>query len=183
MEAQSGYPSSTQVVDLDATTGIGDTTALKLAAASISADTTDGDIGVDNTLADDVAVSNLTSGGIGDIWFDQSGNGAVAFTTVTIRDGTITLTNTKAGLSVSGAITAGGTDKNLTLTTTGSGDITLTGTTTATDDKVWINAAGAIKGSGLVTVNTVDFDACTGVWRQQQPTQHHRGPPSTRNRQ
>ncbi|WP_165742286.1 beta strand repeat-containing protein, partial [Candidatus Thiosymbion oneisti] len=151
------------IAELDAATGIGGATPLALAAARISADTTDGSVDVDNTLDSQVTVSSLTSGGTGDIQFDQSGGGAVDFATVTTDDGAVTLTNTGAGLKVTGPIKAGGTGKNLTLTTFGSGDITLTGTTTATDDEVHITSAGAIDGAGLVTAAIADLDAATGI--------------------
>ena len=50
-------------VDLDAATGIGDTTPLELAASTIAADnSTSGNIDIDNTLASAVSVTSLTTG-------------------------------------------------------------------------------------------------------------------------
>ena len=52
---------------------------------------------------------------------------------------------------------------NITLTTTTSGNVILTGTTMAAGDTVTINSVGSINGAGLVTANTVDLNAVTGI--------------------
>jgi hypothetical protein len=76
-------------IDLDAKTGIGAGTALALAAGSISADTANGNIDLDNTLGSAATVISLTTG-TGSITFDQAGGGSVDIGTVTSTDGAIT---------------------------------------------------------------------------------------------
>ncbi|MCB2262255.1 MAG: hypothetical protein LGR52_04850 [Candidatus Thiosymbion ectosymbiont of Robbea hypermnestra] len=101
--------------------------------------------------------TNPTGSATGDIRFDQSGGGTVAFGTVTTNDGAIALSNTGAG--VTGPIRASGTGKNINLTTTGTGDINLTGTTTAAEDQISIDSAGAIGGTGLISAATITLNA------------------------
>jgi len=90
-------------VNLDAVTGIGNSTALNLAAAAISADTTNGNIHLNNSVA--ATVSSLTTG-TGTIQFDQTG-AAVSFTTVTTVDGGVNLKVVGGNLAVGTAVTAG----------------------------------------------------------------------------
>ena len=113
------------VIDLNAVTGIGDTTVLELAGSTITADTTNGDIDINNTLATAVTVTTLTTG-TGNIVFDQSGGGEVTFTTASTTAGDISLSNAGADLTVGTSVTAG-TDGNVALVTTTSGGITLNG--------------------------------------------------------
>ncbi len=94
-------------VTLNAFTGIGRTAlagelpgspvvadpALEIETGRISADTTTGDINIDNALATFVTVSSLTTGS-GDITFDQTGGGDIIFEIVSTGDGSATLTNT-----------------------------------------------------------------------------------------
>src|SRR5687768_7883090 len=148
-------------VDLNAATGIGNTAALELAASTISADTTSGNIDIDNALGTAVTVSSLTTG-TGTVNFDQSGGGAVSFTTASTTAGSIVLTNDNANLTVGTSVNAGGAGSDVTLTTTTGGNVVLTGTTTAVD-QVQVNSAGAINGAGLVTAGTVDLNAATGI--------------------
>src|SRR6185436_6192831 len=101
-----------QTVDLNARTGIGNTTALELAASSISADVTvtGGTIDIDNALGTAVTVTSLTTVGTGAITFDQSGGGAVSFDgNVTTNNGAVTLTSTAGGLTIGDglSVTAG----------------------------------------------------------------------------
>ncbi len=153
--------------DLDAAAGIGNTTALELAASNISADNSvTGNIDLDNALATNVSVTSLTTT-TGTIIFDQSGGGDVDFATVTTTNGAIDLENTQGDLTVSTAATAGGT-ANITLLSSGTagnaGNIILTGTVTATGDTVIIDTSGgSINGAGLVTAATADLDADTGI--------------------
>jgi hypothetical protein len=93
-------------VDLDAKTGIGAGTRAATGGGSISADTANGNIDLDNTLGSAVTVSSLTTG-TGSITFDQAGGGSLGLGTVTTSDGAITLANTAGALTVTGPIDAG----------------------------------------------------------------------------
>ncbi len=103
--------------DLDAVSGIGNTTAVQLAADNVSADVTSGNIDIDNALAAAVNVSSLTTVGA-TINFDQTGSGAVTFSgpvssgNGTTDGGNISLTSA-SGLTVDGVVSsaagAGGT--------------------------------------------------------------------------
>ena len=112
-------------VALTSVNGIGDAPSLELAATSVSAVTTNGNIDLDNVLATATTVTNLQTG-TGTITFDQSGGGAVNFTTVSTTDGTIDLENVGGNLTVGTSVTADGSG-DVSLTTTGSGDVILTG--------------------------------------------------------
>ncbi|HBV62737.1 MAG TPA: hypothetical protein DEF45_06910, partial [Rhodopirellula sp.] len=70
---------ASDAVDLNAGSGIGNALGLELSATSISADTTVGDIEIDNDLGTGVSVTSLTTGA-GSVSFDQTGGGEVAFT-------------------------------------------------------------------------------------------------------
>ena len=145
-------------IDLNAVTGIGNTTALELSGAAISADTTGGNIDLNNAIA--ATYSSLTTG-TGSIIVDNTG--AATFTTATTTDGLIDLETISGNLTVGTSVTAGGSNKNVTLTTTTSGNVILTGTTTAADDTVTVTSAGSINGAGLVTGWTIDLNAVTGI--------------------
>src|SRR4030095_14570870 len=100
--------------------------------------------------------------GTGTITFDQTGGGAVSYTTATTTAGSIVLTNTGANLTVGTAVNAGGAGSDVTLTTTTSGNVILTGTTTAVD-QVTVSSAGSINGAGVVTAPIVDLNAVSGI--------------------
>ena len=163
-------------VDLDAETGIGTTTALSLAAASIAADSTAGPVRLTNALATAVTVSSLTSKGTSDpsgalISFRQSGGGTVTFNKVSSVDsdpdfGVITLTNAGGGITVAGdGVTSAGTTSTISLATTGTGDIAVTAPIDAqeNDGNVSLTSAGAISGSGLITGSGGTLSAQTGI--------------------
>jgi len=139
------------VVDLNAASGIGNTTALNLAAPTITADSTTGNLDLNNALGTAVAVTSLTTG-TGTINFDQSGGGAVTYGTATTTAGSIVLTSDSANLTVGTAVNAGGAGSDVTLTTTTSGNVILTGTTTAAD-QVTVNSVGAITDGNAAAVN------------------------------
>ncbi|MCS6242328.1 MAG: filamentous hemagglutinin N-terminal domain-containing protein [Opitutus sp.] len=170
----SGLITST-TVDLNAATGIGNTTALNLAASSISADTTAGKIDLNNALATATTVTSLTSASTTDqgilITFDQTGGGAVNFTNVSTVGSTggfgdISLSNTGANLTIGTAATTSG-DSRIFLTTTTSGNLILTGTTGSAsvgDGGLNFTSAGNISGAGLVTGNAINtLLAQTGI--------------------
>ncbi|MDB4557929.1 DUF4347 domain-containing protein, partial [bacterium] len=95
------------VVDLNAISGIGNTTGLMLSARNASADTTLGDIAIDNVSADAVSVTSLVTGS-GAIEFDQSGGGEITFAGPVssgglVNGGPVKLT-ASAGLIVDGVV-------------------------------------------------------------------------------
>ncbi|MBL7043717.1 MAG: hypothetical protein ISR77_34115, partial [Pirellulaceae bacterium] len=140
--------------DLNAATGIGNASVLSTAVASFDdiINDTSGNININNSLASDVTVDELSLAGGGNITFSQSGGGSISFTTVsTAGDGTpadtednIMLANTGGDLIIGGnSVTADG-KGDIRYTTLTSGDIRLAGSTTAFDDDVTITAAGAV---------------------------------------
>ncbi|NBW88061.1 MAG: hypothetical protein EBR23_14845, partial [Planctomycetia bacterium] len=121
-------------VDLDAATGIGTATALKLAASTISADSTAGMINLANALGTAVTVTSLTTKSTVDpggdlITFSQSGGGTVTFNGVSSAGsdpgyGAIKLTNAGGGITIaSSGVSTAGTSSTILLVTTGSGTI------------------------------------------------------------
>src|SRR5204862_240666 len=149
------------VEDLNAVTGIGNTTPLNLAATTITADTTNGNIDANNNNAAGTTVSSLTTGA-GTITFDQSGGGAVSYTTATTTNGSIVLTSDNANLTVGTNVNAGGAGSDVTLTTTTACNVILAGTTTAAYFPTR-RSAGIVNGAGLVTALVVDLNAVTGI--------------------
>ncbi len=158
-------------IDLNAATGIGNTTALELAGSTITADSsTSGNINIDNALAGAVVVTTLTTAGGGTILFENFGAGGVSFGTVsTTTEGSplagednITLSSDGGNLTITTSVTAGGVG-DIVFNTTTSGNVILTGTTTAAADDVTINSVGSINGAGLVTAATIDLNAATGI--------------------
>ncbi|MBD3646550.1 MAG: hypothetical protein HUJ31_03645, partial [Pseudomonadales bacterium] len=152
-------------IDLAATTGIGGTRVIQLAGANISADTTNGDIDLDNTTAVATTVSSLTTGA-GAIQFDQDGSGSVSFTTVTTGNGAISLTSDDSNLHA-GAVSSGGVN-NISLITTNAGSVTVDDVNAGTNS-VFVSAAGGIDeststdtASDIIATN-IDLDAATGI--------------------
>jgi hypothetical protein len=138
---------TTNILDIDADNGIGNTGALQTAASTITADTTDGNIDIDNALATAVSVNSLTTGTTApaSINFDHTGTGGVTFfntvssgTNPGVLGGDITLTST-AGLIIDAAANVdsrGGTGGTLSIgggaeingmINVGAGDITIQG--------------------------------------------------------
>jgi hypothetical protein len=128
-------------LDLDAETGIYGLSPIETAATLIAADTTNGDIDIDNTNASDVLVTSLTTGA-GDILFSQAGGGNLTVTLAeTTTDGSIGIDVTEADLTAVEVIAGGA--GNVLLTTANSGDIEL-GSVSAIDDEVTVDSAGSI---------------------------------------
>ncbi len=153
-------------VDLNAATGIGDVAALEIASGNISADTTSGNIDIDNVLGSTATVGSLTTG-VGAIAFDQSGGASVNFGSVATSDGSINLQNTGGDLNVDGAVAAGGSG-NVSLTTATAGDVILTGTVTAMDNAVTMNSADQIIGDTTnmaadIVADRVNLNAVNGI--------------------
>lgn len=130
-------------VDLNAVNGIGSTAHVDLAVINITADTTNGNIVLNNTTTANATVNSLTTGNNtagASITFAQSGGGDVIFagpvaSGVGVNGGNITLTST-AGLTVSGTVSsANGVGGTLTIgganiagtVTVGAGNISITG--------------------------------------------------------
>tara|TARA_R110002072_G_scaffold243821_2_gene403150 strand:- start:147970 stop:171135 length:23166 start_codon:yes stop_codon:yes gene_type:complete len=150
-------------IDLNAASGIGNTTQLELIGSTITADTTTGNVDIDNALATATVYTSISTD-TGSITVDNSGGGAATFTSVT-TNGNIDLENTGANLTAT-SVVAGGSG-NITLTTTTSGDV-LVGLVDAAGDAVTITAAGAIEESGVdgaVDIDGEDLNltAVTGI--------------------
>ena len=169
---------TTPSITMAASTGIGSTTALNLAAVSIAADSTEGKIDLNNTLSSAVIVTSLTSAGKTDpsgslITFNQSGGGTATFNNVSTSGstagagwGVITLTNAGGGITISGTgVSNAGTTSSISLTTTGSGTIAVNAAVDAglNDGDVYLTSAGSITGSGLITGSTGSLVAQTGL--------------------
>jgi hypothetical protein len=132
--------------DLDAATGIGNTTALSTSVSNISADTTSGKIDIDNSRTTAVNATSLTTAtGTGSITFDQTGGGDLTVGTATTNNGLIAISVASGNLTVTTvtAGTAAAGDGNVTLTTTTSGDV-LVGSVSALADTVAVTSVGAI---------------------------------------
>ena len=169
---------TTPTITLAASTGIGNTTALNLATALISADSTEGKIDLNNAISSAVTVTSLTSAGKTDpsgalITFDQSGGGTVTFNNVSsaLSDpgsgwGAITLTNAGGGITIGGTgVSSAGTTSTISISTTGSGTIAVNAPVDAAlnDGNVNLNSAGSISGSGLITGAQASLVANTGI--------------------
>ncbi len=132
---------------LSAVTGIGTNAAapIETAATTITANTTNGNINLANTNTGATTATSLTTG-TGNIDFAQQGGGALTVTTATTTDGYINIGVTQGDL-IAGLITAGGAGRNVTLTTTTSGNV-FVDNVTATGDRITITSAGAIEENG-----------------------------------
>ena len=156
-------PITADTVDLNAATGIGSvTTPLEVRARSLSADTTDGDISLANSPA---AAAEVTSAitGTGAILVTQTGGGDLSIANAETGDGDISVTSS-AALDVT-TVTPGGAasgDGDIVLTATGA--VGVLGPVTAQADTVAITSTGAdINGVGLITADTLDLNAETGI--------------------
>ena len=167
-------------IDLNAVEGIGNAKHIDLAGSSIDADTTGGNLDINNAATTSVTVNSLTTG-TGTVQFDQTGPQALVITNATTTDGGITITNSGANLTA-GTINAGGTN-NISLSTIGAaGDVIVGTSVTATGDQVDIvavdnvtltgtigtavanlTAGAAINGGGVLTAGIVDLGAGTGI--------------------
>ena len=157
-------------VDLDAGTGIGDSTEVNLAATNIAADNTSGNVNMNNALGTAVAVSSLSTDS-GNITFDQTSGGDVTFTSAaTTTSGNIELNNATGSMTATAVSTETGniginaTDGNVdavSVATTTSGNIDITadsGNITATS----VSAGTATSGDGNITLTTTTQSHGTG---------------------
>ncbi|MCP4945675.1 MAG: S-layer family protein, partial [Planctomycetaceae bacterium] len=130
---------TSDTVDLNASSGIGNTTGITLSSSNITADTTIGDVEIANNLGTAVSVSSLTTG-TGSVSFNQSGGGNITFVGPVssggaVNGGNITLTASD-GLVVGGTVSSAlGTGGNLLVSgatlsgavTVGAGDVSIQG--------------------------------------------------------
>ncbi len=146
-------------IELFAATGIGTLAALRLSGATITAQSTQGNIDLGNAVA---ATYAQVSTGTGTIAIFNTG--AAVFTSVTTTDGAIHLVAVDGDLTVGTNVTAGGgdADDDVTLLNT-SGNIVLNGTTSASGNEVLAISDGSISGAGLVSADDVDLQAETGI--------------------
>ena len=150
-------------IDLNAASGIGNTTQLELAGTTITADTTTGNVDIDNALATATTYTSISTN-TGSITVDNSGGGTATFTSVT-TSGDIDLENTGANLTATSVVA--GDSGNIALTTTTSGNV-LVGLADAAGDAVTITSAGAIEESGAdagvdIDGEDVNLTAATGI--------------------
>ncbi|HJN08928.1 MAG TPA: hypothetical protein QF564_09580, partial [Pirellulaceae bacterium] len=149
-------------VDLNAATGIGNTTALELAATSISADTTSGNVDVDNTLATAVNVTSLITGG-GSAQIDQSGGGDLTTGTVAATT-SATVTNSAGAIALDGSVSAASLVVNASgsVTDGSDGDLAITANASITGATITLgNDAGNDTNFGSVTFNSAGAVAIT----------------------
>jgi filamentous hemagglutinin family protein len=144
-------------LDLNAADGIGVAGAIETSATLINANTTDGDIDIDNVNSNPVTAGSLTTGS-GNILFSQSGGGSLEVTTASTADGSIGIdvTGTDADLKV-GNITAGGSG-NVDLTAT-EGEITQdSGTITANGGSLAMTQRDALDIKNFTFANQINTD-------------------------
>ncbi|MGK0297614.1 MAG: hypothetical protein ACI9XC_001224, partial [Gammaproteobacteria bacterium] len=80
-------------INLDAVSGIGAITPIDFASlTAINADSTNGDIDINNAATSAATINSMTTG-TGDIFYDQTGNQNLTLTSVTTTNGDITITN------------------------------------------------------------------------------------------
>ncbi|MEW6486101.1 MAG: filamentous hemagglutinin N-terminal domain-containing protein, partial [Pseudomonadota bacterium] len=142
--------------------GVGD---IETAGTAINATNATGNIYIaNNTAAPSTATLQIT--GTGDIDFDQTGGGALTVFSALTNDGSIDISTAGAGLTAT-LVQAGGAARNIILTTTGSGNVTV-GDVTAEGDQTTITAAGSIlddtdNGTTNITANTISLTAGTDI--------------------
>lgn len=146
-------------IELFAATGIGTLATLQLSGATITAQSTHGNIDLSNAV---MATYAQLSTGTGTIAVFNTG--AAVFTDVTTTDGAIHLVAVDGDLTVGTNVSAGGADAddNVTLLNA-NGNIVLTGTTTAIGNQVLAITDGSIGGAGQVSAADVDLQAGTGI--------------------
>ncbi len=133
-------------LDLDAETGIYGLSPIETKATLIAADTTDDAIDISNENAADTTATSLTTG-TGNIDFYQHGNGSLQVDLATTDDGYIDIKVDDGGdltaISVEAGKAGGAGDGDVSLTTTGGGDIKL-GSVTALEDDIDVDSTGSI---------------------------------------
>ncbi len=156
-QAGTGTVVSSGTVDL---TAAGDIGPLNIAASTLSATTSGGNIQVTNTVST-ASTATLTDNGAGTVTFAQTGGGAV--NVMATASAGITLGNTAADLTATSVDTQG--DGTVLLSTTSSGSIAL-GSITATGQTVTVNSVGAITDTGpssLLTADTATLLSASGI--------------------
>jgi hypothetical protein len=150
---------TTSSITMVALSGIGNTTALSLAATSISADTNAGKIIINNTSVTAVSVTSLTTTGSDGITFNQTGLGGIGIDgPVSTGTGTITIISQK-GISGTGLFTQANAAGVVTFNA-GAGDITLTNAGNNFTGSVSLSNTGA-NNVAITDANTIDFGAST----------------------
>jgi hypothetical protein len=174
---------TTPSITMVALSGIGASTALNLASQAITADSSNGEIVINNASALTVTVSSLTTketntnlGQLSIIKFAQTGGGGVAFSKVSTigtaagsGSGEIELSNAGALTIGAGGVVSDGAS-NIYIQTTNLGNIILNGNVDASrgDGAISVISAGSISGngaliSGLNNGRLDDLTAGTGI--------------------
>ncbi|MFM7099253.1 MAG: choice-of-anchor Q domain-containing protein, partial [Gemmataceae bacterium] len=169
---------TTPSITLLANTGIGNTTALSLAAELISANSTEGMINLANALGTAVTVSSLTTTGNTTtntqhsplITFSQSLGGTVTFNNVSSAGsvdgyGVINLINNSGGITIaSSGVNSEHTGSTIIITATGNIIINGPIDAGAADGRVELSSsAGSISGASLITGGEAILLAQTGI--------------------
>ena len=131
----------TDVMDLNATSGLGTTGAIDVTVATITADSAAGNIDVDSLATTTVIVSTLNTG-TGAIQFDQTGGQILNVAQSATTDGDITVTNDNGALNITDVVA--GTNGNINLTTTTGGSVFIDHADAA-GNMVTVNSADAIE--------------------------------------
>ena len=147
--------------------GISQTGTITQAASAGAVTLTGGSAAISLALGNDFtgAVTASTSGAGAAITINDATGGLDAVS-VTTTDGAITLSATSGDLTAT-TVTAGGSSRNVSLTTTTSGNV-LVDSVTASGDTVTISSAESIEESGAdvgadVTASTLSLTAATGI--------------------
>ncbi|MGI9468884.1 MAG: DUF4347 domain-containing protein, partial [Rubripirellula sp.] len=146
---------TSDTVDLNASSGIGNTTGVALSSSNITADTTTGDVEIANNLGTAVSVSSLSTG-TGSVSFDQSGGGDLSTSTVS-ASGAVTLANAAGSLSLAGAVTGDSLDASASgaITDDSDGDLAIAGLAEFTAGSLELgNDAGNATNFGTLTFNS-----------------------------
>ncbi len=165
IEGAAGKTLTVATLTANAATGIGVTNALNTSGTSLSLSATNGNLRLNNSSAAATTVNSVSTGS-GDITFAQSGGGALTVTTAATTSGAVSLSNAGANLTAV-SVTADGSAKNISVTTTASGNL-LVGALTAAGDTITLNAAGSIEESGSdvaadLTAGTLSLTALNGI--------------------
>ena len=149
-------------LEIDATTGIGNSVALNTNSIDLlNVDTNNGNIDINNAAGSTVTINSMSTG-TGNIDYDQTGNENLNLTSVTITNGDITITNT-GGTNADILIENNAVVTNATASFTAGGSVddinddpdSIVNVTAGT---VVINAGGNIGNPGILDTNASNLN-------------------------